>query len=253
MLPAVQRAARTPGILSAGWYAGRPRPGWTWDTPAGGTLNLPLAGAYERVVRGVRRWIDPSRAVWFAPGEASRSHPGTDGEFRGLYVEVGPALLDELAPPPSIDLPAGPAVVRAAWDALEHAAAVPAEAEDTAVELLGAILAPAAPGGVVPRVVRDAQRWLSEDPAGAPGPTGLAAALGGSRFALCRQFRAATGRSVAGYREDLRLVAAVTALRDGERDLAALALRLGFASHSHFTLRFRRRLGVAPRSLRART
>jgi AraC-like DNA-binding protein len=49
------------------------------------------------------------------------------------------------------------------------------------------------------------------------------------------------------------LIAAVQAILDGCGDLTALALDLGFSSHSHFTDAFRRRFGMAPSSLRTRT
>ena len=51
----------------------------------------------------------------------------------------------------------------------------------------------------------------------------------------------------------LRLTAAARIILDGCDDLTALALDLGFSSHSHFTDAFRRRFGMAPSSLRTRT
>jgi len=51
----------------------------------------------------------------------------------------------------------------------------------------------------------------------------------------------------------LRLAAAVRAILEGCNDLTGLAFDLGFSSHSHFTEAFRRRFGIAPSSLRART
>lgn len=261
MLPAVRRAFRRPDTVSAGWYRGTVAPRWETDAPGPPTLNLPLQGTYLREVGGRARVVDPSRLVWFAPGEGVRSRPRSDVPVthEGLYLQLSAGLLAEVTdawerrPPPSADAPAGPQVVAQVWDAFEAAAhAAPDDAEDALGELFLGLLGPVEAPPPAPRRVRDAQQWLAEDPAGAPGPTGLADALGGSRFALCRQFRAATGRSVSAYREDLRLVRAVQRLRDGEADLAALALSLGFSSHSHFTLRFRRRLGRAPAAVRAR-
>jgi AraC-like DNA-binding protein len=47
----------------------------------------------------------------------------------------------------------------------------------------------------------------------------------------------------------LRLRAALPLLRERPRDLAGLALELGFSSHSHFTGAFRRDYGLTPSQL----
>ncbi len=79
----------------------------------------------------------------------------------------------------------------------------------------------------------------------------LSRALGASPFHLCRVFRGATGRTLHGYVTELRLHRALERILDGEPSLAALAVDLGFATHSHFTRAFRRRFGVSPSSVRA--
>jgi len=68
---------------------------------------------------------------------------------------------------------------------------------------------------------------------------------------LARQFRTVTGESIAGYLLRLRLGLALDRLADGERNLAALAVELGFAHHSHFSARFRAAFGVAPSTFRS--
>lgn len=77
----------------------------------------------------------------------------------------------------------------------------------------------------------------------------LARRLRTSPFHLARVFRAETGFSVDGYQRSLRLRSALEQLPHTE-GLTALALELGFSSHSHFTEAFRREFGVAPSSLR---
>lgn len=251
MLPAIRRAYRRAGAVSAGWYGGPRDPDWRDDAAPHPTVNLPLEGSYERETGATRRTIDASRVVWFRPGEAVRARALRPGPTRGLYVQVHADLFDAWvgAMPPSTDAPGGPPAIRRTLDALDAAERDPSEAEDRLLELVITLLDGLGPPARPTRAVRDAQAWLAADPAGAPGPAGLAPALGLSRFALCRQFRAATGRSVLEYREDLRLVAAIGRLRDDpDADLATLAADLGFASHSHFTARFRRRLGVPPRT-----
>lgn len=74
--------------------------------------------------------------------------------------------------------------------------------------------------------------------------------VGCSEFHLARTFRKQTGLSLHHYRQRLRLAAALEAVWDGEADLTALALRLGFSSHSHFTMTFRREFGMTPSAVR---
>ena len=85
----------------------------------------------------------------------------------------------------------------------------------------------------------------------------LAREAGLSVFHLCRAFRRATGRTIRGYREQLRLRQALDEVREGGRSLVDIALDAGFCSHSHFGAvfrassvsrrpRFDARLGVQP-------
>ncbi len=78
----------------------------------------------------------------------------------------------------------------------------------------------------------------------------LARTLHTSPFHLARVFRAETGFTLAGYRQALRLRAALERLPGNDRDLSALALELGFSSHSHFTATFTREYGVPPSAVK---
>jgi AraC family transcriptional regulator len=80
----------------------------------------------------------------------------------------------------------------------------------------------------------------------------IAGAIGVSRFHLSRVFRSSTGFSLHGYRNQLRLRAALERIADPQARLPALASELGFSSHSHFTAAFRESFGVAPSELRGR-
>jgi len=80
----------------------------------------------------------------------------------------------------------------------------------------------------------------------------IAGSIGVSRFHLSRVFRSCTGFSLHGYRNQLRLRAALERLVDPETVLPPLAAELGFSSHSHFTGAFREAFGVAPSALRGR-
>jgi AraC family transcriptional regulator len=74
--------------------------------------------------------------------------------------------------------------------------------------------------------------------------------LHSSAFHVARVFRAETGFSVHGFRQSLRLRAALERLSEHRNDLTALALELGYSSHSHFTERFRNEFGFAPSQVR---
>ena len=78
----------------------------------------------------------------------------------------------------------------------------------------------------------------------------IARAIGCSIFHLCRSFRRATGLTLHGYCEEMRLRLALEQLEKGERDLTRLALELGYSSHSHFTAAFHRSFGMPPSTAR---
>jgi AraC family transcriptional regulator len=80
----------------------------------------------------------------------------------------------------------------------------------------------------------------------------IARAVHASTFHLARIFRRETGLAIHQYRNRLRLRAALERLVEQETDLTALALHLGFGSHSHFSDAFRRAFGVAPSEFRRR-
>jgi len=71
-----------------------------------------------------------------------------------------------------------------------------------------------------------------------------------SRFHLVRVFRNATGMTIAEYRTQLRVRAAIERLLAGGDDLSTIAADCGFASHSHLTDTFRRTLGTPPSRVR---
>lgn len=71
-----------------------------------------------------------------------------------------------------------------------------------------------------------------------------------SPFHLARVFRARTGFSIHGYRNQLRLRSSLEQLFEPDADLGLLARRLGYSSHSHFTVSFRRAFGRPPSAVR---
>lgn len=82
----------------------------------------------------------------------------------------------------------------------------------------------------------------------------IATAVGSSPYHLCRVFRACTGRTMHAYRTELRVRAALDRLEGtnpGPAGISAIALDLGFASHSHFVRAVRHHFGVTPSALRS--
>jgi AraC family transcriptional regulator len=67
---------------------------------------------------------------------------------------------------------------------------------------------------------------------------------------LAHVFRRQVGASVYDYVLRERLAHALHAVLESDDDLTTVALDAGFASHSHFTARFRARFGITPFALR---
>ncbi len=80
----------------------------------------------------------------------------------------------------------------------------------------------------------------------------LARSLHTSPYHLSRVFRAHTGTTIHRYVNELRLREALERISDRNVDLIDVAIDLGFASHSHFSERFRRSFGEPPSAVRER-
>lgn len=80
----------------------------------------------------------------------------------------------------------------------------------------------------------------------------LASLAAASPFHLARIFKSQTGVSLYEYVLRMRLACALPYVLDSSDGLTDIALNTGFASHSHFTEKFRTRFGVTPSALRRR-
>lgn len=98
--------------------------------------------------------------------------------------------------------------------------------------------------------VEQARALLASSPGTRWNLESLGRAVRCSPFHLARQFRAGTGETISRYLLRLRLAVGVERLADGERNIAALAVEVGFAHHSHFTARFHSVFGVTPAQAR---
>jgi AraC-like DNA-binding protein len=127
--------------------------------------------------------------------------------------------------------------------------------EETLYDVLSAL----SPEGAVPRAprasarhdrfVRHVKEILSKRAEQPWSVTAIATVLKTSPFHACRVFRARTGYTLHGYLTEQRLRRALTRLSEGE-EIGEIAVRLGFASHSHFTAHFHGAFGVTPSEFR---
>jgi len=86
---------------------------------------------------------------------------------------------------------------------------------------------------------------------GAPWTVRALGAVGGyAPHHLSRVFKAATGMSLSGYRDRVRLGRALALLRDGMA-IGEVAVDLGYYDHAHLTRRVTQLLGVRPSALRS--
>ncbi len=201
-----------------------------------------------------------SVAVLWAGREHRVGHPGVNGD-RSIVLVFPPEVVEEALDPEGRNGgPVGPRVhlgARLLGSGLLRGSIGGLEAEELAHLLLGLIgvdLDRARTYRPQARHQRDRIEQLRALLAAAPDRgwrlDDLARAVHCSPFHLARQFRAATGTSIAMYLLRLRLALALQRLAEGEADLAGLAADLGFASHSHFGARFRSVFGVSPGSAR---
>lgn len=97
-------------------------------------------------------------------------------------------------------------------------------------------------------IVESARALLFDSVAENRSVNEIATAIGCSPYHLCRTFKRLTGGTLSTYRADLRIRLALEQLADGRyaRSLSAVALDLGFSSHSHFVRAMRRHASVTP-------
>jgi AraC family transcriptional regulator len=130
------------------------------------------------------------------------------------------------------------------------------DVEEAALLILRRVVARAfgAPRRKPPRdrdAVEHVRALIAADPSRSLSLRTLAAQANVSPFRLCRSFREQTGETMTEYRHSVRLRLALDRLKDRRVDLTALALDLGYSSHSHFTYAFRTRFGMTPSAYRA--
>ena len=225
---------------------------------------------------------DVNQAVFFSQGSTYRvSHPADCGD-RGTILAVSPRVLTDIVreldpsvddrpdrPFPFVTGPCDPGAFRRhrelsrILDADGPRPTDPLRTDATALELIADVLEAAYARQDVPRRRRRsgteadhadraeaAKLYLSRRLGERIALDDVARAVHASPFHLARVFRQRTGLPIHRYLTMLRLRAAIERLSDGATDLTAMALELGFSSHSHFADAFRREFGRTPSDVR---
>ena len=230
---------------------------------------LPFSGVFSKHDAPGRHVIGtPSHAVFVAANTPYRiGFPGGIGD-RAITFRFGEALA-----PDQLDarrggetlasrglLPANAMMLRnLLWTRLEKGEADQFEIEALGLDLLNMSLRsictsnPPLRRSTLVRRIRALER-VKEAVAVAPADkwnvAKLAKVANLSPFHLCHVFRQMAGTSIYDYVLRERLAQTLDAVLDRGNDLTAIALDAGFASHSHFTARFRRFFGCTPAALR---
>ena len=224
-------------------------------------IVLPTSGVFAVHHRRNAVVADVASVVILTAGHEYRVGHPVDGGDRSTVMIFPPEVAeDALGDEPGDGGLVGPRVqlgVRALRSSLRPGRPEPLEAEELALLLLDRIghdLGAASPGRLVGRLQRDRVQEVRALVGAEPGRRWrlgeIARLVHCSPYHLARQFRAIAGESIATYLFRLRLALALQRLAEGETDLAGLAADLGFASHSHFSARFRSAFGASPGSVR---
>jgi AraC-like DNA-binding protein len=230
-------------------------------------LVFPYRGTYVRHVGQDNAVADANQLVLFSRGEAYRvSHPVAGGDAcLSLALEEG--LLWELVPKgylrPGDDLafrmqrvridPRAQALVSLLRHGLTRAIAEPLQAETLVLTLVRRALGERTsrpPGSTYgrQRLVDRAKLAISSNPARRWKLAEIAAEVGVSPVYLTQSFQQVEGLPLYRYQLRCRLAHALDLLHEYD-DLSALALDLGFSTHSHFTSAFRQLYGRTPAEL----
>lgn len=231
-------------------------------------LVFPYRGTYVRHLGCADAVADASQVLFFNAGETYRvSHPIPGGDA-SLVLDVDPAMLRELAPPPlvydddplrfrasrlRID-PRAQVLVALLRHSLDEGIAEPLEAESLALTLVYRALGPRTThvaGASVgrQRLVDRAKLVLTRDLARRWTLAEVALEIGVSPVYLTQSFRQVEGVPLYRYQLRLRLARALDLLVQYD-DLAALSFDLGFSSHSHFSATFQQMYGRSPSQFR---
>lgn len=231
-------------------------------------LVFPYRGTYLRHVGSDQSVADAHHVLMFNAGEGYQvSHPVTGGDA-SLVLALSEPLLRELSPPSLLNKrdalgfrlqslridPRAQALVALLRHGLQSGNIEPLEAESLLLTLASRSLGPRtsrelgstqAKRRLVDRIklllARDVgRRWTLAE---------IATEIGGSAVYLTQAFQQVEGLPLYRYQLHLRLARALDLIATCD-DMSALALDLGFSSHSHFAAAFKRTYGRSPSGFR---
>ena len=231
-------------------------------------LVFPYRGLFVRHVGSKQAVADANHVLFFNADEGYQvSHPASGGDAC-LSLSISQPLLRELAPaallqrrePPVFRSPTlridarAQVLVALLRHSLRSGAIEPLEAESLALTLICRSLGPrtthaAASTHLRQRLVDRAKLLLASDLSRRWTLAAIAAEVGGSPVYLTQAFQQVEGMPLYRYHLRLRLARALDLIATCE-DVAALALDLGFSSHSHFSAAFRQAYGRTPSEFR---
>jgi AraC family transcriptional regulator len=227
-------------------------------------LVFPYRGTYLRHVGSDQSVADANHVLLFNAGEGYQvSHPVTGGDA-GLVLALSEPLLRELAPPTLLNKrdelgfrlqslridPRAQALVALLRHGLQNGSIEPLEAESLLLTLVSRSLGPrtSRESGATQAKRRLADRvklLLASDLGRRWTLAEIAAEIGGSPVYLTQAFQQVEGLPLYRYQLHLRLARALDLITACD-DLSALALDLGFSSHSHFAAAFKQAYGRSP-------
>ena len=227
-------------------------------------LVFPYRGTYVRHVGQDNAVADANQLMLFNPGESYRiSHPISGGDA-SLSLALEEGLLRELVPKSHLrsrsDVafrvqrmridPRAQALVSLLRHGLTRAVAEPLQAETLVLTLVRRALGERTsrpPGSTYgrQRLVDRAKLAIASNPARRWKLAEIAAEVGVSPVYLTQSFQQVEGLPLYRYQLRCRLARALDLLHEYD-DLSALALDLGFSTHSHFTAAFRQLYGRTP-------
>jgi AraC family transcriptional regulator len=233
---------------------------------------FPYRGVYLRHVGEDQAVADANHVLFFNQGQGYQvSHPVTGGDA-SLVLSVSAPTLAELAPIELVCESAGAltfdmqhmrideraqALVMLLKHSLDNGSIEELEAEALSLTLVSRAIGPRT--SREPRATYSRRRLvdrvkvlLASDLSRRWTLAEIAQQIGGSAVYLTQVFQQVEGLPLYRYHLRLRLARALDLLGERE-DLAALALDLGFSSHSHFTAAFRQLYGVTPAEFRAQS